>query len=323
MIRRWLLYLLALLGVLAFYIFYYGWVSWYLFWLMLLLPWLSLAVSLPAMLGTRVRWNWQSTARCTRGNAAILRLGRRTACLPSPRCRLSLRVQHLGTGQSVTVPMWLRESQELPLDTSHCGVLRCQLGHGHVYDYLGLFCLPRPLPPERELIVWPVPEVPTPAPHLAGLEYQRWQAKPGGGFAEQHELRAYRPGDPLHSVHWKLTAKTGDLVVREPQQPVRRLVLVTLDLRSDPDWQDRTLDRLCWLSTWLLERGICHEVRYLEPASGVVQRVPVSGSGELDALVERLLRTPRIDAERSLAERSFPDADWRYHITGTEGETAS
>ena len=95
------------------------------------------------------------------------------------------------------------------------------------------------------------------------------------------------------------------------------------DLRSDPDWQDRTLDRLCWLSTWLLERGICHEVRYLEPASGVVQRVPVSSSGELDALVERLLRTPRIDAERSLAERSFPDADWRYHITGAEGETAS
>ena len=42
-----------------------------------------------------------------------------------------------------------------------------------------------------------------------------------------------------------------------------------------------------------------------------------------DAFFERLLRTPRIDAERSLAERSFPDADWRYHITGAEGETAS
>lgn len=323
MIRRWLLYLPALLGALVFHVFYYGWASWYLFWLVVLLPWLSLAVSLPAMLGTRVRWNWQTTARCTRGKTAILRLGRRPARLPAPRCWLSLRVEHTGTGQTVTVPMWLRQSQELPLDTGHCGVLRCQLGHGHVYDYLGLFRLPRPLPPARELIVWPEPEEPVPAPHLAALEYQRWTAKPGGGFAEQHELRAYRPGDALHSVHWKLTAKTGDLVVREPQQPVRRLVLVTLDLRSDPDWQDRTLGRLCWLSGWLLEHGISHEVRYLAPQGGVLQRVPVSDRDELDALVERLLRTPPGGEARSLVGRSFPDADWRYHITGAEGEAAS
>lgn len=28
-----------------------------------------------------------------------------------------------------------------------------------------------------------------------------------GAYAEEHELRPYRPGDPMRTVHWKLTAK--------------------------------------------------------------------------------------------------------------------
>lgn len=321
MIRRWALYLLTLLSVLVFYVFYYGWISHFLFVVVLLLPWLSLLVSLPAMLGLRVRWNWQTEARCSRGNTAILRLGRRRAWLPAPRCRLSLQVTHVGSGQNVVWPLWLQEAQELPLDTTHCGVLRCQLVQGWVYDYLGLFRLPRHTPPARLLTVWPVPTAPQPAPHLDTLEFRRWQAKPGGGFSEQHELRLYRPGDPLRSVHWKLTAKTDDLVVREPQEPVKQLALLTLDLINDPAQLDRILDQLCWLSDLLLQHEIPHELRYLEPSTGALCSLPIRCSEELTAAVERLLHTPLAEQTPSLAGRPFPEADWRYHITGL-GEEA-
>ena len=60
MIRRWLFYLVLLSAALAFHIYYYGWLSWYLLALTLALPPLSLLLSLPAMLGQHVRWNWQT-----------------------------------------------------------------------------------------------------------------------------------------------------------------------------------------------------------------------------------------------------------------------
>lgn len=323
MIRRWLCWLALLLAALVFHLYYYGWLSWYLLQLLLLTPVLSLLVSLPAMLGQRVRWNWQSDASCSRGKTAALRLGGRSAWIPAPRCHLKLRVTQLGSGQSVTRSLWLAEAQSLPLDTAHCGVLRCQLTDGWVYDYLGLFRLPRKLPAARELTVLPLRAEPEPKPRLTGLEYRRWQARPGGGYAEQHELRSYRPGDPLRSVHWKLTAKTDGLIIREAMEPVRQLVLVSFDLTDDPACLDRTLDQLCWLTDWLLEHEISHELRWLEPTTGTLCAARIERREDFDAALEGLLRTPLASAAPSLRTRQFPEADWHYHISAGPGEEAA
>ena len=314
MTGRWLCWLAAAAGALAFHLYYDGWASWYLLMLALALPLLSLLVSLPAMLRLRVRWNWPAEPSVPRGAPVTLRLGRRHAWLPAPRCRLRLEAVHLPSGQAVVRPLWLDRSEALPLDTSRCGVLRCHLTHGWVYDYLGLFRFPRRLPPARELTVLPLSVAPSPPPQLDAAAALRWQPKPGGGFAEQHELRAYRPGDPLHAVHWKLTAKTGELVIREAQEPVEPLRVVSFDL--SPATFDRTLDQLNWLERQLLDRQLPHELRWLDPASGVLCRAAIRGPGDWQAQLQALLRLSlRADAP-GLAGRHFPDAGWHCHIHG-------
>src|SRR5690606_33079740 len=47
---------------------------------------------------------------------------------------------------------------------------------------------------------------------------------------ELHHLRAYRPGDPQHTIAWKPSARRDLLLVREYEQPVG--VDVTLDWRT-------------------------------------------------------------------------------------------
>ncbi len=311
MIRRWLFYLVLLSAALAFHIYYYGWLSWYLLALTLALPPLSLLLSLPAMLGQHVRWNWQTDARVHRGNSAILRLSGQSARLPA-RCQLRLQITHLNSGRREECALRLAEGVPLELDTSHCGVLRCEMTSGWVYDYLGLFRLPRKLPAARELTVLPIPAPPDPVPKMDGLEYKRWKPKPGGGFAELHELRGYRPGDPLNSVHWKLSAKTDNLIVREAMEPIRRLVLVSFDLTQTR--LDETLDQLCWLCERLLQQDVVHELRWLEPASGELHSVTIECREDFDAVLEQLLRTKLQRNSPSLRDRVFPEADWRYHI---------
>lgn len=85
-------------------------------------------------------------------------------------------------------------------------------------------------------------------PIWAQLQVLSYHAKPGGGYAEVHELRGYRPGDSLREVHWKLTAKVDHPIVREPQTPNRGPVILTLDLPGDPGALDSCLDQTCWLA---------------------------------------------------------------------------
>ena len=46
-------------------------------------------------------------------------------------------------------------------------------------------------------------------------------------------LRPYVPGDELRHLHWKATARTGQLIVREYVDPAQPWCVVVLDTRRD------------------------------------------------------------------------------------------
>lgn len=150
-------------------------------------------------------------------------------------------------------PRSLQMALELP--TNHCGAVTCAVDRGRVYDYLGLFRLPRRWNCQTELLVLPCPQPPEQLPSLAQLQVLSYRPKPGGGFAEVHELRDYRPGDSPREIHWKLTAKVDHPIVREAQVPNQGPVVLTLDLSGSPGELDSCLDQTCWLAQWLLAHG--------------------------------------------------------------------
>ena len=152
-------------------------------------------------------------------------------------------------------------------------------------------------------------------PDLNQFIARSWRPKFGGGFAENHELRPYRPGDSLNQIHWKLSAKTGDLILREPMEPNGNLVLVTMDLNGTPEELDHKFGRLLWPSGYLLENGLRHELRVLT-ADGPVS-CPIINEPALTAAVDALLCCPAGDG-------TLLDADcgaaWQFHIGGWDHE---
>lgn len=50
-----------------------------------------------------------------------------------------------------------------------------------------------------------------------------------GSGAELHHLREYRPGDPRHTIDWKATARTGDLITRVYGEDQHLEVVIVLD----------------------------------------------------------------------------------------------
>lgn len=119
--------------------------------------------------------------------------------------------------------------------------------------------------------------------------------KGGDDGSEVFEVRAYRDGDPLQRVHWKLTAKTGEMLVREFSLPKREVLLLQVDLYHPPQekWDHCKLERLleqtadfCWR---LLAAEQEYEVFWQEQEQ--LCRMQISKAPELWVFLKRLCFT--------------------------------
>lgn len=307
MARRRILYLVILLGCLVFCYMYQEWFSAFLLMGVLLLPVLSLLLSLPAMLTVGVGLQCPEEAVLRSPAAAKLRL---TCQMPAPPVRCKLRLSSSLTGESAQYAL------EEQLATEHCGLLHITIVQGWIYDYLGLFR--RRVREEKEytLLVLPKPVRTPEPPELRRYIANAWRPKRGGGFSENHELRLYRPGDDLRQIHWKLAAKTGNLIIREPMESLRGGAVLSLELSGSEAVLDEKLGKLLWLSRYLLENHLPHEILCLT-GNGEV-RFSVADEGELKTALAALLASPVASAEQRLPAEG-PGA-WHYRIGGGADE---
>ena len=311
------LYLVVLAGSVVFYIASSVWFSWFLLVLLLALPFLSLLVSLPAMLSSRPEITVPMT---TEQYVETLLLVHSTTpkLLPLPEQRLRLRLSSPADEKEYRyLSRLLRTEGSLVLPTEHAGVVRVTAQRFRVYDYLGLFALPRRARKLPELIVLPMPVEPVPPPDLQAFLQLRLRPKPGGGYSELHDHRPYRDGDPVRDIHWKLSLKADELIVREPMEPVKRRTVLLVDTPTSPETRDRILGQFRWLSDWMIERGYEFTVFWMdgeELRSALVQ----TPKDALDALI-LVCRAARESSPLTLS--GVEAADWSYRLRAEGGGT--
>ena len=307
MAGRRITYICALGAAAAFYIAYQEWFSWVVLLCLMGLPWFSLLLSLPGILTFRA--GAQGPGAIPLGQSGELEIVG-TSPLPVPPFRGRLRLCRCTTGE-----VW-RHKKDTQLQADHCGGITVTPEKVWVCDYLGLFRFRTRAVEPVTVLVRPEPVAMETLPDLDRYLARSWRPKAGGGFAENHELRLYRPGDSLNQVHWKLTAKTGKLTIREPMEPNRGLVLVTMDLKGTAGELDRKFGRLLTLGGYLLEQNIPFEIRVLTGAG--VQSFPVAAERDLKTNLDRLLCCSPV-AEGSIRDRELA-ASWHHHIGGESHE---
>ena len=248
---------------------YVGWFGGYLLWAVIALPPVLTLLSLPAMFSLRISCRVPERVNLgERGELSIKFSNRRL--LPVRYCSFTLRIVNLFTGESISYPMrygLLDDSESMiSLPTSSSGTLLCSLEDEELSSYLGLLKLRPKRQWQAKCTVMPKPKTPK---NMASLESlppvsQNYRPKPGGGYSEEHELRQYRPGDNINSIHWKLSSKTDELIVREPMEPIESSTAVLLHTTGELD-----LSHLYWLSLRLCSWNIEHVI-YFGSASALV-----------------------------------------------------
>lgn len=304
------LYLLSLLGCLGFYFASGVWFSWAAVFVLLLLPVVSLLCSLPQML--RLRVSVEAPADVEVEQQLGVRLV--TQAIPwLPMCELRLRLKFHTVGDAKKE---LRHYTHIPrqggtvwLDTAQAGLLCAQTAKIRVYDYLGLIWLPKRTPSAAKTAVLPKPVQPTKLPELTLFRSVQLQPLPAGSFSELHDHRPYREGDNARSIHWKLSQKSDELIVREPVAPVRLRSHLILTPPTSLGALQSELAQLRWLSDSLLAQEIEHTVLWLGETG--VQARQVTNEAEAHLALIAACSAP-IFAEGAVL--SAPEADWCYRI---------
>lgn len=299
MIYRRICYVLLLGAAVLFQIFFRFYFSTFLLVLVAVLPVLSILLALPAALGGRLTLA-PTLPACPRGEAAVFRLRLESRSgLPLLGLRVRLGWQNQLTGQRGTVEERIgcvprRTEVEVPLPAQHCGRLVCRVEGARVCDLLGLF--PIPMAGRGEGAVLLLPQAPEDGPEELPLPEQghgqALRPRPGGGPGEDYDLREYRPGDPPRSIHWKLSSKLDELLVRETLEADPTALILTYDHFGTPEALDGIFDRLYALSQQLLAAGRPHEIQWALPLGGGVECCAIDSSRALTAFLERAFSLP-------------------------------
>ncbi len=332
MIRRRINYILVLACALLFQITNDNYMAHLLLAMAILLPILSLLLSLPGMLCCRLLLTaFPSTQR--RGEEAVWQLSPNNRVgLPLARLVIRLEVTSLMTGERERRKLSLfgvsqRRPIEFSADTGHCGLLECRITKARVWDYLGLVSLPVKIPSSVQLLVEPVPIAPG-SFHIPECQGNYLDTEYAGrrGNGEDYDLREYRPGDPLRRIHWKLSSKWDKLIVREPSKNAIPLSLLTFDHFGSIVEMDHVLDRLAGFSRAMLALQRPHAILWLDPSDGEPCRCVIEDERDLLDCLSVILSQPCpvsgpsiLDKPELFAAKFGPV----FHIHVTAGEEAA
>jgi hypothetical protein len=172
--------------------------------------------------------------------------------MPFPGGRISVQVALRPSLQNKTEKVWFHFPvfyaktaggnlvMKAEYDAPYAGNVSLQITKVWCSDLLGIIAIP--VTPGRwkkqdaaNLLVLPkMCEMPVMVSRqsrdFAGESEEYSKERGGDDAAEIFQIREYQPGDKLRSIHWKITAKTGDMMVREQSLPLGCPVDLYLDI---------------------------------------------------------------------------------------------
>ncbi len=224
----------------------------------------------------------------------VFRLPRRR--FPLGSALVWVDVENTVTGQHLRRRVHLSQEAVWTLESRFCGGLRCRVVRVWALDLFGLLPLPLPCRCEKRITVMPG-TFPVEVDRTLCLsrcddclEYA--PDRRGQDMTETFQIRDYVPGDNLHQIHWKLSGKTGHLLVREASCPVDHSLCLLVERRQtsvDPAFADALMEAVISTCQALTDAGTPF---YLSWNETQLRQFAVAGEAQLPEAAAALLQSP-------------------------------
>ncbi len=129
------------------------------------------------------------------------------------------------------------QTLRLPIHASHVGAYSVGLRSCTVEDLLGIVSKRRPLDQTSfDLLVLPRTFDTEPLKMAPGDPGSELMARATEDLSAPSDTRSYQPGDAMKKIHWKLSLRKGELMVRKFDEPILQDVLLLMDCSRPPSW---------------------------------------------------------------------------------------
>lgn len=226
-----------------------------------------------------------SPARVSRGESARLTVAV-SGNAPLPISALEVTAALGGGSETRLLPLsQVKAGLSFSVPARHIGEMMIGISGVWFTDLLGLFrCRVRCETPLLPLLTLPRSFEVEPLRFLQSDEGRSLQNRITEDLSSPEDIRAYRAGDPLKRVHWKLTARRRELIVRKFETPAPPDTLILLDCTSpaqtaaDPEAAACLRDTLCETALSVAE---------MQARGDIPVRVPLYGSQAAEFLSDR------------------------------------
>lgn len=166
----------------------------------------------------------------------------------------------------------------------------------YVYDLLGLgsrkikvysdklkvFVMPK----KREVDI-ELPKI----PYIGGDDTEIFLEDRGKDSSELYDIREFRDGDKLRQIHWKLSSKTEDYMVRDLVTPIDTNIYVFFDL-CNSEGINILLENAVSIAYKMLEFKYAFYIAWLDVETMRIKRKLVSEEMHIEDAVMELMRSP-------------------------------
>ncbi len=245
---------------------------------------------------------------CVVDSPLVLRMTLDRPALFRGRVELVFSVRNLLTGALTTYPVSLAPAASRPaefnleLDSSICGARVIALDTARLVDEMGFTSLALDGVSYRETFtVYPqvvdiqVDPRQSASTSLEGVSYDPHRS--GQDPSEVFDLRSYREGDSVKSIHWKLSTRFDDVLVREASRPQDHAIAILFGIfacdfeeSERPQVLSAALGLAASVSLSLMRLGYHHVV--VTTGGSALTAYPVDNRRGFNEMLDALASTP-------------------------------
>src|SRR5699024_7657020 len=218
-------------------------------------------------------------------------------------------------------------SVSLPLDVSsqYCGQIQVSVNQVRYYDFLGILTRELEVSSVSQLFVLPETypiNIMISDSNLDFVESSSYEINNRGTDGlEMFGIKKYSHEDNINHIHWKLTSKFDELIVKELTETVNDTFLILIDLtieneksKNHPAVIDAMMDTFISTSEALLAEGYEHSIGWLNKEAGVVQIEGIYSIEQLTFSLKQILSLEQTESKSTLLDK-FVHSDIQEHFS--------
>ena len=281
------------------------------------------------------------SGRCRKGDEVEIAAEAGTGMIARLLCfRIRMEAENILTGQKQETQAEFstfidgRYRAQFGLCSPYCGQIEIRTKEITVSGCLGIFCMRSDACAGAEILVFPrgvetFPEIEE-IEHYDMESYKYSSSRKGEDMSETFGIKAYEPGDSTRCIHWKLSAKTDELLVKELSLPVENRMMIIADKGSaeeqpDPEAADKITELIEALSRTAVSRGIKHKIGWYDCRAGQFEEYTIDSEDDILQVMPGLLSSPHRKDAVTAAERYLQhgaDKDTAVYLYVTDSLTA-